>query len=360
MTSAPGLEEALAIEVKGKGFKQPKVVPGGIVTKGGWPEVWRANLWIRGAGRVLARLDSFTALQLPQLESRARLVPWAAVLPPDVPVRVEASCAKSRIYHSGAAAERVANAIHDTQGNPLVDEGGLLVMVRLEHDICTISIDSSGELLHKRGYKEAVNQAPLRETMAALFLQQCGYTGAEPVLDPMCGSGTFIIEAAEIAARLNPGRLRSFAFEQFANFDAMAWQQMRAVKSARVPTARFYGSDRDAGAIAMSKANAERAGVADYTEFRQAAISDVQRPEGPPGLVIINPPYGHRLGDKKKLLSLYQTMGHTLKSRFTGWRVGILATESWLAEATELPFMPPEAPVQHGGLRVTLYRTAPL
>ncbi|MBS7810108.1 THUMP domain-containing class I SAM-dependent RNA methyltransferase [Roseococcus pinisoli] len=360
LAALPGLEAALHTEVRGKGFKLAKPVPGGVTIRGGWPEVWRANLWIRGAGRVLARLDGFKVQHLAQLDARARHVPWASVLRRDVPFRVEATCASSRIYHSGAAEERIVKSIQEAVGAPHDDEAELTVRVRIEQDFCTISLDTSGELLHKRGYKEAVNRAPMRETMAALFLQQCGYDGSEPVFDPMCGSGTFVIEAAEIASRLNPGRFRHFAFEQLATFDPEAWQDMREVKSRRVPAARFYGSDRDAGAIEMSVANAERAGVADCTEFRQATISEITAPEGPPGLVIVNPPYGTRIGDKQKLSALYNALGQTLASRFKGWRVGLIASDSSLAHATRLPFLPTEAPIPHGGLRVTLYRTAPL
>ncbi|MCR0984299.1 THUMP domain-containing class I SAM-dependent RNA methyltransferase [Roseomonas populi] len=360
LSATPGLEDTLGDEVRGKGFKRPKAVPGGVVTRGGWPEVWRANLWVRGAGRVLARVDQFRAVHLAQLDDRARRVDWAGVLRKDVPFRVEASCAGSKIYHSGAAAERVERAIWETLGAPHSDDAGVTVMVRIENDLCTISVDTSGEGLHKRGYKEAVNAAPIRETMAALFLRRCGYEGNEPVLDPMCGSGTFVIEAAEIAARLNPGRSRHFAFEDLATFDAEAWERMRGVRSAREPGFRFHGSDRDAGAVAMSRANAARAGVEGFCEFRQAAISEVVPPEGPPGLVIVNPPYGTRLGDKGKLLPLYQSFGRVMLERFAGWRVGMVASEPRLAQATGLPFLPTGAPVPHGGLRVALYRTAVL
>lgn len=360
LTAPPGLEAALFEEIRGKGFKRPRAVPGGVALLGGWPEVWRANLWVRGAGRVLARLDSFRVTHLAQLDARARRVPWAEVLRPDVSFRVEATCAASRIYHSGAAAERVATAIRETLGAPHSPEGEVLVRARLENDVCTLSVDTSGEPLHKRGYKEAVNAAPMRETMASLFLLQCGYTGAEPVVDPMCGSGTFVIEAAEIAARLNPGRARSFAFERLATFDAEAWERMRAVRSARPPPALCHGSDRDAGAVAMSLANAARAGVTEGTAFRRATISELAPPEGPPGLVIANPPYGNRLGEREGLLPLYQALGGVLAGRFAGWRVGIVASEPRLAHATRLPFLPPGAPVPHGGLRVSLFRTAPL
>lgn len=360
LTAPPGLEPVLCDEVRLKGFKQAKAVPGGVTLRGGWPEVWRANLWVRGAGRVLARLDTFRVLHLAELDQRARRVGWRGVLRPDVPWRVEATCAGSRIYHSGAAAERIGTAIRAALGTPPSAEADVTVRARIENDVCTLSVDTSGESLHRRGHKAQVNAAPMRETMAALFLRQCGYDGTEPVLDPMCGSGTFVIEAAEIAARLNPGRSRSFAFERLATFDDAAWQQMRAVKSRRAPDLRFRGSDRDAGAIAMSRANAARADVANLTEFRQATISEIRPPEGPPGLVIANPPYGTRLGDRTALVPLYQSLGRVLKTHFTGWRVGIVTSEPRLAQATGLPFLPPTAPVPHGGLRVTLYRTAKL
>jgi putative N6-adenine-specific DNA methylase len=360
LAAAPGLEELLCAEVRSKGFNSVKAVPGGVTAKGGWPEVWRANLWIRGAGRVLAVLATFRALHLAELESQARKVPWPEVLRRDVPFRVEATCTKSRIYHTGAAAERIETAIRETLGAPQSPEAHVLVRARIEHDECTLAIDTSGEPLHKRGYKAAVGRAPMRETMASLFLRQCGFAGTEPVVDPMCGSGTFVIEAAEIAARLNPGRARRFAFEQLATFDSVAWQRMRKVESRRTPPARFYGSDRDSGAIAMAQANAERAGVAELVELRQGPVSDLAAPEGQPGLVIVNPPYGGRIGDTKNLLSLYRALGQTLLSRFAGWRVGLMTSERELARATGLPFLPPTAPVPHGGLRITLFQTAPL
>ena len=357
LATAPGLEDLLRTEVGSKGFNSARAVPGGVTIRGGWPDVWRANLWVRGASRVLARLASFRVVHLSDLTAQARKVPWGEVLRFDVPYRVEATCRKSRIFHSGAAAERIEIAIRDSLGAPPSQDADIIVRARIEQDICTIAVDTSGELLHKRGHKEAVNKAPIRETMASLFLRQCGYEGTEPVLDPMCGSGTFIIEAAEIAARLNPGRSRQFAFEQLATFDAAAWQRMREASGKRTPEARFYGSDRDAGAIRMSQANAERAGVADFTAFRQCTISDITAPEGPPGLIITNPPYGARIGDKGQLAPLYRALGQTLKARFAGWRVAIVTSEPTLAHATGLPFLPTTAPVPHGGLRVTLFRT---
>ncbi len=271
-------------EVLANRFPGAKAVPGGVITRGRWQDVWRANLHLRGAGRVLARIASFHVTHLAQLDKLARRIDWAAVLRKDVPFRVEATCKASKIYHSGAAAERVEKAIAATLGATSSPDAPVLIKVRFENDACTIAVDTSGDLLHKRGSKLTVNKAPMRETLAALLLRACGYDGAEPVLDPMCGAGTFVIEAAEIAAGLAPGRARAFAFEHLATFDPVAWAAMRdAMPPRRETPFRFYGSDRDAGAITMSQANAERAGIADVCTFTRATISDLARPDGPPG-----------------------------------------------------------------------------
>src|SRR5262245_19920858 len=220
-------------------------------------------------------------MHLAQLDKRARKFPWGDFLRADVPVRVEATCKASRIYHSGAAAHRFKTAIREELGTAIADDAKVVIKIRIEDDLCTISIDTSGESLHKRGHKQEIGKAPMRETMAALFLRLCGYDGKEPVLDPMCGSGTFVIEADEIAMGLKPGRSRAFAFEYLKSFDAKAWQRMRASGAPVVPASRYYGSDRDAGAIRMSKANAERANVASCTVFQQLDVREVTPPEGP-------------------------------------------------------------------------------
>ena len=336
------------------------IVPGGVETRGGWPEVWRANLALRCTTRVLVRIGEFRAMHLAQLDKRARKFPWGQVLRPDTPVRVEATSRKSRIYHAGAAAERIERAIREELGAPVTKDAAIVVKLRIEDDLAVISLDSSGESLHKRGHKEAVAKAPMRETMAAAFLRECGYDGQEPVFDPMCGSGTFVIEAAEIAAGLMPGRSRSFAFEQFASFDPAAWAAMKAAARPVAPAQRFTGADRDQGAIRMSIANAERAGVAEWCDFAQGQVADAAPPEGPPGLVMINPPSGTRIGNKGPLFGLHAAMGEALRSRFAGWRVGIVTPEPGLAKATGLPFREPGPYVAHGGLKIRLYQTGPL
>ena len=356
LVATPGLEAPLAGEALAAGFSDASIIDGGVTFPGTWPDVWRANLVLRGATRILARVASFRAMHLAQLDKRARKLPWSEILRSDIPVHVEASCKRSRIYHAGAAAQRVATAIREELGAPITEDATLRIMVRIEDDLVTISIDTTGESLHKRGFKEGVAKAPMRETMAAMFLRQCGYSGTEPVLDPMCGSGTFVIEAAEIALGLHPGRERSFAFEQLPGFDAAVWSRLRAAASTHATTRAFYGFDRDAGAIRMANENAARAGVADLTHFAQQSIEDLTPPDGPPGLVIVNPPYGTRIGEKGPLIGVHRTLGKVLKTRFPGWRVGIITADKQLAQATGLDFEPPLPPVLHGGIRVGLYR----
>ena len=360
LVAVPGLEEALCDEARSRGFRNPKKVAGGVTISGKWRDVWRANLELRGASRVLARIGAFRVLHLAQLDKRARAFPWRDVLRSDVPVRVDVTCRKSRIYHSGAAAQRIETALREELKLTITGDADLCIKARIEDDLCTISIDTSGGMLHKRGHKEAVAKAPLRETMASLFLRQCGFHGSEPVLDPMCGSGTLVIEAAEIAMGLNPGRDRHFAFESLSTFDPGFWAKMRDARDTKTPMVKFFGSDRDAGAIRMAKSNAGRAGVSDVVAFQQRAISNLVRPDGPPGLVIINPPYGARLGDKKPLFGLHGALGKALRERFSGWRVGLITADASLAKATGLPFLPPGEPVLHGGLRVRLFRTEAL
>ena len=358
LVATPSLEPALLAEAQANGFAGAKLASGGVALTGTWEDVWRANLVMRGATRVLARVGSFMAFHLAQLDKRARKFPWHEILRPDVPVRVEVSTSrKSKIYHAGAASQRIETALKESHGMTVSANAPVAIKVRIDDNRVTISIDTSGESLHKRGHKEAVGKAPMRETLAALMLRTCGYDAHEPVLDPMCGSGTFLIEAAEMAMELQPGRTRDFAFQQLANFDKDKWTDMRRVGETRAPTQHFYGSDRDAGAIRMATANAERAGVADHITFQNLSAGDIKRPEGPPGLIICNPPYGGRIGNQNMLYGVYAGLGEAIKREFSGWRVGIVTSEAGLAKASGLPFKPKGPAIPHGGLKVWIFQT---
>lgn len=360
LSTAPGLEPYLLQETQELGFANARTMPGGVSFIGTWPDVWHANLWSRGASRVLARIGSFRAFHLAQLDKRARKFPWGEVLRADVPLRIEATCKRSKIYHAGAATQRIERAIRETLGTPIVKHAALRLMVRIEDDLCTFSIDTSGAPLHQRGFKQFVAKAPIRETMSALLLRACGYTGTEPVLDPMCGSGTFLIEAAEIATGRAPGRARHFAFEDLASFDAAAWETLRTAAEPHDSDQKFFGFDRDTGAVKGAKENATRAGVDDLISIIHQPVSHLERPAGPPGLVIVNPPYGARIGTKKPLYGLYASLGERLNNHFSGWRVGLVTTEADLVKTTGLPFAPSGPPIAHGGLKIRLWTTSPL
>lgn len=354
LVAAPGLEQALADEARAAGFTGVAVVAGGVQVTGGWPEVWRANLVLRGAARVLARIAEFRAPHLAQLDKRARKVAWAEVLRADVPVKVEAVCHASRIYHHKAAAQRIATAITEELGAP---EGeGIAIKARIDDDLCTISIDTSGEPLHKRGFKTAVGKAPLRENLAAPILRMLGFDGSQVVIDPMCGSGTFVIEAAEIAAGLHPGRARDFAFQRLATYDPAGFATLQGTPVVP-PALRFYGSDRDQGVIAGAQANAARAGVQGWCRFERRAVSDLLPPDGAtPGIVAVNPPWGARIGERKPLFALYGAMGRVLVERFHGWRIGIVSPDAGLIKATGLALVPCGDSIDMGGIRVHVWR----
>lgn len=366
LSTVPGLEHVLLEEVIEAGFQNPVATGGGVTIHGNWSDVWRANLALRGPSKVLARIGEFRAFHLAQLDKRARKFPWGdilgqAVLDEELSVKVEVNTnKKSKIYHAGAAVERIERAIQEEFGAKIaegLEDAGIVIKVRIDDNNVIFSIDTSGEGLHKRGHKQAMGKAPMRETMAALALRACGYTGDEPVLDPMCGSGTFLIEAAEISRNFMAGRARKFAFEALASYDADAVRRLRDDWKIRDSDQHFYGSDRNVNVIGFAKDNATRAGVANLCQFTPTQVSSLERPDGPAGLVIVNPPYGARIGKKKDLFALYGSFGDVMREKFKGWRVGMITSDTQLAEATKLPWKPTEAPIAHGGLKVKLFQT---
>ena len=364
LVTLPGLESYLYAEVCEQGFRKPKEMSGGVTIRGGWKDVWRANLVLRGASKVLARIGEFRALHLAQLDKRARQFPWADYLTSAHSVKVEVSTNRqSKIYHQGAATQRLEAAIQGSLGAPIaasLEEADILIKARIVRNLVSLSIDTSGAPLHKRGHKQAMGKAPLRETIAAMTLRACGYNRREPVLDPMCGSGTYPIEAAEIAANLMAGRDRHFAFEKLVSYDANAVQVMKETWFTREIKPQFYGFDRNAKVIDSARANAARAGVDGACQFTAQTMSKLKRPEGPPGLIMVNPPYGIRIGNKKELFALYESFGEVMRERFTGWRIGMIVADKPLAEATKLPWLTPSAPIPHGGLKIWLYQTEAL
>jgi putative N6-adenine-specific DNA methylase len=320
--AAPGLEPWLTRELRELGLAVTDT-EGGAAFSGSIEAVYRANLHSRLASRVLVRVAEFHARALGELARRASAVPWDAWLPPGAPVHIRASARKSRLYHTGAIAERVAEGITkrvsaeprrlrgDGEDEEADDAGALTLLVRLADDRCTISIDSSGVLLHRRGYRQAVAKAPLRETIAAAMLVASEWRPANGLADPFCGSGTIAIEAAMLARGIAPGIGRSFAFERWPAHDPARWKALCDDARARVKPAApgpILASDRDAGAVAAARQNAARAGVDADVAISQAALSAA--PLGPPGAwIVTNPPYGVRVGEAAPLRDLYAALG---------------------------------------------------
>jgi putative N6-adenine-specific DNA methylase len=338
---APGLQGLLEAEMRALGLAVGTRDIGGVAFAGGSSVLCRANLWLRTATRVIARVGDFHARLFDELERHARKLEWNRFLVAGQPVRLRVSTSKSRLYHTGAVAQRIAEAMETATGvAPTVTSGAddeeeagdvPLVIVRLFRDQCTVSIDSSGALLHRRGYRLATAKAPLRETLAAALLLASGWDANTPLLDPLCGAGTIPIEGALLARRIPPGLSRRFAFMEWPGFHPPTWQRVLDEARAQIlPAARapILGSDRDAGAVTAARANAERAGVAADIVFEEKVISRIAPPSGDvPGAIVTNPPYGVRVGDRDALRNLYAQLGNVARERFPGWSVTALSAD---------------------------------
>jgi putative N6-adenine-specific DNA methylase len=334
--TAPGLEPFTAQELRLLDLVPIDEEPGGILFKGDQTSLYCANLHLRTVSRILARLGNFFyATTFPQLQKRLSRLPWERFLAPGQPVSLRVTCHKSKLYHSDAVARSASAALEDRLGKPSPiikpdeerDQSPQLIIIRLLEDKCTVSVDSSGVLLHKRGYRQAVAKAPLRETLAAALLIASGWDRASPLLDPFCGSSTIPIEAAMLALGIPPGINRKFAFMDWPGFDKTLWQTILSSASVR-PSEHpiIQASDRDAGAIKSSMANAERAGVADYIEFNCQAVSSITPPPLT-GWVVTNPPYGLRISEGKDLRNLYAQFGNVLREKCPGWNVSVLCSD---------------------------------
>ena len=358
--AAPGLAPLVEQELRQLASRyrlEPDgVETGGVAFRADTAGLYAANLQLRIASRVLVRLGAFHAAAFGELERHALRLPWARFIAPGRPLEFRVTSKKSRLYHQEAVAQRLAGAAAASVGaHSDSDAPPQEFVVRLYRDRCTISADASGELLHRRGYRLAVAKAPLRETLASAMLAAIGWSGAVPLIDPLCGSGTIPIEAALLARRIPPGLGRDFAVQRWPEFDEPEWR--RVVEEARasvLPAApsRILGSDRDAGAVAAAAANAERAGVARDIEWRRAAISAIA-PPADTGWIVTNPPYGVRVGDRRKLRDLFAQFGNVARRCCPGWSVAFLASHPELERHTGLD----PAPVfvtENGGIRVRL------
>ena len=336
-----GAEEVASLELEALGISGARAGKGGVAFITDREGLYRANLWLRTASRVLVQMAVFPCANPAELYAGVHAIAWQELITPSMTLAVDCSLRDSALTHSGFVALKTKDAIVDrireacgSRPNVNTAAPDVRINVHLHKNVCTVSLDSSGESLDRRGYRLERNEAPLRETLAAAIVALTGWDGSVPLIDPMCGSGTIPVEAALLAARMPPGLQRSFGFQSWQDFDARLWD--RLLKEAesgikKLPTGLITGYDQDSRALVLATKNAAKAGFEGQLHFFHAAIEAFQ-PEGDKGVVIINPPYGMRMGEEDDLRELYCQIGDIMKKRCRGWTGFVLTGNLELAK----------------------------
>ncbi|WP_408006475.1 class I SAM-dependent RNA methyltransferase [Pseudalkalibacillus sp. A8] len=333
-TAAMGLESIVANEVRQLGYENVQVENGRIIVEADERAIPRLNLWLRTADRIKLKVGSFKALSFEELFEQTKALPWGDFLPEDAEFPVIGRSVKSKLFSVSDCQAIVKKAIvekmketYDVQG--WLPENGAFyrVEVALHKDIATLTIDTSGEGLHKRGYRYLHNEAPLKETLAAALIQLTNWKPDRPFLDPFCGSGTIPIEAAMIAKSIAPGLNREFASENWSWLDKKLWYE--AVEEAH-DLAKFdlpvdiLGSDIDHKMIELSENNANEAGFEGEIRFKQMQVKDFHT-KSEYGYAIGNPPYGERLNERDYVEALYRDLGEVFR-RLDTWSFYVLTS----------------------------------
>ncbi len=341
-TTSKGVESILAHELEMLGVKCISVEKGGVRFNGDLKTCYIANLWLRTAQRVLIYLEEFRCETPQHLYDGIRSINWCEYINPDMTLAVDCNLRDSGMNHSGYAAlkakDAIVDSIRDVCGRrPNVDARNpdLLVNLHIVRNQCTVSLDSSGNSLDKRGYRLETGDAPLRETLAAALVELSGWDGTVPLIDPMCGAGTILIEAAMKAAGIPPGINRvSFGFKRWPSFDEKVWtallKEAGRSKLDRLPC-QLFGFDVSKKVLEKAKRNACRAGVEKFITFSDRNITELE-PQGPPGVIIFNPPYGVRLGEMEHLKMLYKGIGDAMKQRCKGYTAYVFCGNPELAK----------------------------
>lgn len=336
-----GLEDVLARELHSLRAEDIRVATRGVAFTGNLETIYRANLWLRTAHRVLLEIARFPAPDRTALYEGVRACFWQDHLSLPGTIALDAVAHRSNLDHtqfiSQVAKDAIVDQFRDRHGTrPDVDKRkpDLRINVRLLENECTLSIDTSQEKLHRRGYRSEIGvEAPLKETLAAGILLKSKYNGTGPLRDPMCGSGTILIEGALMAKNIAPGILgRSFGFMSHPSFNKSLWTNILADAKAAIRTdvdVPIYGSDISETAIRALRSAALGAGVDDVIRVRRADIEDLR--DFNQGMIVTNPPYGERLGELEKLADLYRHLGDALKKRCQGATAHILTSSKYLA-----------------------------
>jgi putative N6-adenine-specific DNA methylase len=322
---------------------------------------YRANLWSRIASRVLWRVHSFQYRNEDDIYKATRALDWPQLFRVERTLRVNLTAQKSPLTSLEFATLRVKDAVcdrfRDALGKrPDVERAApdVRIHVFLEKDKGTLYLDTSGEPLFKRGWRAEQGEAPLRENLAAGIVMLTGWQPGEPLLDPMCGAATLLVEAAAMARGRAPGARRSFGFEKLAAFDSRLWQGIKEEKpNAVAADLRLYGSDSDPRALDAGRRNLAAAGVERWVELERADVLERAAP-APGGVMVANPPYGERMGSVAELASFYPQLGDALKKSFAGWRCYIFTADLRLPKLIRLePSL--RKPLWNGALECRLY-----
>jgi putative N6-adenine-specific DNA methylase len=316
---------------------------GGVRFVGDRALLYRANLWLRTAVRVLVPILEANVTSPDELYEAVRGLDWSRYLTPEHTLAVDCNVRDSHLTHSKYAALRTKDAICDqfierTGRRPSVDVDEPMVGLNLHvyRDQAVLSLDSSGESLHKRGYRPILTKAPLNEALAAGLVLMTEWRGATAFADPLCGSGTLPIEAAWIALRRPPGLTRRrFGFQGWMDFDVALWADLRDEARRQVQKrleAPVIGSDVRRDAISFARTNARAAGVGHLLRFEVRDVREFRPPDGPPGVILFNPPYGERIGEEKELRGLYRTLGQVFRERAVGWTAYVFTGNARLAQ----------------------------
>ena len=332
-TATFGLENVVARELQQLGYEDCRISDGRVLFSGDESDIAKCNLWLRSADRVLIRVGEFPAPDFGALFDQTTELPWADLLPVDAKFPVKGRTVRSKLHAlpkvQGVTKKAIVESLKKKHNRFRFDESGAeyQIEVSLLKDIATLTIDTTGPGLHKRGYRQIVGAAPLRETMAAGLIQLSFWNPERPLIDPFCGSGTIPIEAALIGRNIAPGLQRSFAAEDFSWFDRTIWKEARAyardVRKRDLP-APIMAYDHDPSAIRLSRRGATDAGVGGSIRFNCQEVSDLTSPLDY-GCIITNPPYGERLGDNEEVEAVYRVMGKAFEGLDT-WSIYVLTS----------------------------------
>ncbi|HID52766.1 MAG TPA: class I SAM-dependent RNA methyltransferase, partial [Anaerolineae bacterium] len=333
-TAKFGLEKIVKNEWKALGYSQLAGGEGKVEFRATWQDIPRTNLWLRCVDRALLKMGEFSALTFDELFEQTKAIPWEEVIPADGRFPVSAKTVKSTLRSprscQAIVKKAVAARLQAAYGVEWLAEtaGTYAIQVSLLRDTAVLSIDTSGAGLHKRGYRAAAGEAPLKETLAAGLVRLSSWRPEQTLLDPLCGSGTILIEAAMIARNIAPGLNRSFAAEEWPVIGPQLWQEARAAAKDAIDRngrLQINGYDRDAAAIAIAQSNAAKAGVTDDITFERKELKDLWI-DRQYGVLISNPPYGRRLAGYREINDIYLTLNKIFRKK-KGWAVYILTAD---------------------------------